>query len=132
MIREREYAALPGLPMALVLLAVLGLVVYALIWGGDRQSGGRIVGLSVALLLDIFLLAGLFIVNPNEGKVLQFFGSYAGTTKVPGLRVVAWDSASQFRSEAGNLRTIAERLGVEAVLTGSVRRSGSRVRSRLG
>ena len=86
MIREREYAALPGLPMALVLLAVLGLVVYALIWGGDRQSGGRIVGLSVALLLDIFLLAGLFIVNPNEGKVLQFFGSYAGTTKVPGLR----------------------------------------------
>ena len=32
------------------------------------------------------LLAGLFIVNPNEGKVLQLFGSYKGTEKIPGLR----------------------------------------------
>lgn len=85
MIRERDYAALPGLPMALLLLAVLASVIYALVTG-ERASALRIVTLSIALLVDIFLLAGLFIVNPNEGRVLQFFGDYVGTTKKAGLR----------------------------------------------
>ena len=85
MIRERDYAALPGLPMALLLLAVLASVFYALVTG-ERASALRIVTLSIALLVDIFLLAGLFIVNPNEGRVLQFFGDYVGTTKTAGLR----------------------------------------------
>ena len=85
MIRERDYAALPGLPMALLLLAVMGLLIYALVTG-ERASVFRIVSLSLALLLDIFLLAGLFVVNPNEGRVLQFFGDYVGTAKKAGLR----------------------------------------------
>jgi regulator of protease activity HflC (stomatin/prohibitin superfamily) len=86
MIRERDYAALPGLPMLLLLLAIFGLVLYALITGAERGSGLRILGLSLVLALDIFLMAGLFVVNPNEGKVLQFFGDYVGTAKRPGLR----------------------------------------------
>ena len=45
-----------------------------------------VAALSLALIFDIFLLAGLFIVNPNEGRVLQFFGDYTGTAKHPGLR----------------------------------------------
>jgi regulator of protease activity HflC (stomatin/prohibitin superfamily) len=28
----------------------------------------------------------VFVVNPNEGRVLQFFGDYVGTVKTPGLR----------------------------------------------
>jgi regulator of protease activity HflC (stomatin/prohibitin superfamily) len=71
--------------MALLLLAVLASVIYALLTG-ERASALRIVTLSIALLVDIFLLAGLFIVNPNEGRVLQFFGDYVGTTKKAGLR----------------------------------------------
>jgi regulator of protease activity HflC (stomatin/prohibitin superfamily) len=86
MIRERDYAALPGLPMILLLLAVLGFILYAIVAAAERNSTAGIVGLSLALLLDIFLMAGLFIVNPNEGRVLQFFGDYVGTTKKPGLR----------------------------------------------
>jgi regulator of protease activity HflC (stomatin/prohibitin superfamily) len=31
------------------------------------------------------LLGGLFIVNPNEAKVMQLFGAYAGTAKTAGL-----------------------------------------------
>ena len=86
MIRERDYGALPGLPMVLVLLFVLGLLIYLLVDGADGGSGWYLGGLSVAILLDIFLLCGVFIVNPNEGRVLQFFGDYAGTVKTPGLR----------------------------------------------
>jgi regulator of protease activity HflC (stomatin/prohibitin superfamily) len=85
MIRERDYAALPGLPIALLLLVVLGLAIYGLI-AGSEGSAVRIVALSLTIVFDLFLLAGLFVVNPNEGKVLQFFGDYAGTAKVAGLR----------------------------------------------
>jgi regulator of protease activity HflC (stomatin/prohibitin superfamily) len=85
MIRERDYGALPGLPMALLLVAVLAYLSYALV-SGDDPSAMRIVTLCVALVLDIVLLLGLFIVNPNEGRVLQFFGDYVGTAKKAGLR----------------------------------------------
>ena len=86
MIREREYAALPGLPIALVLTAVFGLLIYSFI-NLDQPSALTITGLSIALVLNAFLFGGLFIVNPNEGRVLQFFGDYVGTVKRPGL---AW------------------------------------------
>ena len=37
-------------------------------------------------ILDTLLMVGLFIFNPNEGRVLQFFGDYVGTVKRAGLR----------------------------------------------
>ena len=40
----------------------------------------------IILLLIIVLLFGLFMVNPNEGRVLQLFGEYKGTAKQQGLR----------------------------------------------
>jgi regulator of protease activity HflC (stomatin/prohibitin superfamily) len=86
MIRERDYSALPGLPVALALLIALGYVIYALFTLEDPPVF-RVLLWSFALLLLVFLLFGLFIVNPNEGRVLQFFGDYVGTVKKPGL---AW------------------------------------------
>jgi regulator of protease activity HflC (stomatin/prohibitin superfamily) len=62
------------------------LLIYLLVDAADGGSGWYLGGLSVAILVDIFLLCGVFIVNPNEGRVLQFFGDYAGTVKTPGLR----------------------------------------------
>jgi regulator of protease activity HflC (stomatin/prohibitin superfamily) len=52
------------------------------------------VGAFVVVALDIFLLRGLFIVNPNEGKVLQLFGHYVGTVRQPGLK---WANPLYFR-----------------------------------
>ena len=40
----------------------------------------------VVLVLDVFLLAGLFVVNPNEARMLQLFGKYIGTVREPGIR----------------------------------------------
>jgi regulator of protease activity HflC (stomatin/prohibitin superfamily) len=45
-------------------------------------AGAMVLGAAGAILL----LKGLFIVNPNEGRVLQLFGSYVGTVREPGLR----------------------------------------------
>lgn len=51
---------------------------------------GKNVGLGLTLLgllfVLIFLLAGFFMVAPNEARVLQLFGDYVGTAREPGLR----------------------------------------------
>jgi regulator of protease activity HflC (stomatin/prohibitin superfamily) len=39
----------------------------------------------VGFVILLFLFAGLFVVNPNEGKVLQLFGRYVGTVRHQGL-----------------------------------------------
>ena len=86
MIRERETVALPGLPVLIGAIALIVLSVYEVIAGAREASGSAIALWSIALVLAILTLTGLFVVNPNEGKVLQFFGSYAGTVKHAGLR----------------------------------------------
>jgi regulator of protease activity HflC (stomatin/prohibitin superfamily) len=45
-----------------------------------------IAGVTIALLFVAFLVFGLFMVNPNQGQVLQLFGEYRGTAKLQGLR----------------------------------------------
>ncbi len=40
----------------------------------------------VGVVFTVFLLTGLFVVNPNEARVLQLFGKYVGTAKAAGLR----------------------------------------------
>src|SRR6187200_1408058 len=86
MIRERNYGALPGLPMLVLFLAVVILCVLGIIRAGDG-SPAMTIGLALVVLLTIFLSAGVFVVNPNEGRVLQFFGDYVGTARTPGLRL---------------------------------------------
>ncbi len=86
MIRERNVQALPGIPVLLVLLAAIGLLIWQLIAAAQADSFGVAIACVVGILLAVFLLVGLFVVNPNEGKVLQFFGDYVGTARNPGLR----------------------------------------------
>ena len=88
MIREKEYAALPGLPVLIVLILVAAASLWVLITGANADTDAKLMVISgVALLaLSVFLMAGVFIVNPNEAKVLQFFGAYIGSAKTAGLR----------------------------------------------
>jgi regulator of protease activity HflC (stomatin/prohibitin superfamily) len=86
MIREREVASLPGLVVLLVLLAAIAGTVYSLVTQASEDAPRLIIGHVVLIVVEAFLLAGLFVVNPNEGRVLQLFGNYVGTVKQPGLR----------------------------------------------
>ena len=86
MIRERERSVVSGLLMLLVLLGVMAGASYGLY---REVSEADIVPGLAWLVVDLLagcLLAGLFMVNPNEGRVLQLFGDYRGTVKEPGLR----------------------------------------------
>jgi TolB-like protein/Tfp pilus assembly protein PilF len=49
-------------------------------------------------------------------------------TRVQGLKVVAWNSATQLRGREHDVQAIGEQLKVHAVLVGSVRKAGDRVR----
>jgi hypothetical protein len=40
----------------------------------------------VVLVAAILVLAGLYTLQPNEAAILQLFGAYRGTSRVPGLR----------------------------------------------
>ncbi len=86
MLREIEKRAASGLLMIFLLPAVL----LALVWVAieDLRDGEvlRSVLGWLAVAVVAVLHAGFFVVNPNEGKVLQLFGDYKGTVKKPGLR----------------------------------------------
>ncbi len=49
-------------------------------------------------------------------------------TRIPELRVVAWNSAVQLKGQQGELETVRDRLDVEYVLRGSVRQTTDRLR----
>jgi regulator of protease activity HflC (stomatin/prohibitin superfamily) len=71
------------LPIFLVLLIFAGLGTVAELAAGRPVTG---VGLAVVEVVVLVCLAGFFVVNPNEGRVLQLFGAYRGTVHEPGLR----------------------------------------------
>lgn len=86
MIREQTRKTLPGIPFALAFIALHGLAIWAIVAGVPDIDVALLVlgGLGNAIL--VFLWIGMFMIAPNEAKVLQFFGDYAGTVREPGLR----------------------------------------------
>ena len=86
MIREIKRSIASGYLM-LVVLAVAQLVTaYAV---GSAARAMSTPGLVVSVLASLVVLicwAGLFMVHPNEARVLQLFGKYVGTCHDPGLR----------------------------------------------
>jgi regulator of protease activity HflC (stomatin/prohibitin superfamily) len=86
MIQERERSAASGLLMLLALLAVLGLAGWRVFEALSQSDAVTAVAWLFVDLVGAVMLAGLFMVNPNEGRVLQLFGDYRGTVKEPGLR----------------------------------------------
>ncbi|MFC4123393.1 SPFH domain-containing protein [Nocardia rhizosphaerae] len=73
--------------LALTLLfgaaAVLGFFSFAKHDGGPLALTGAIAAV-VAVLVVALLATGLIIVNPNEAKVVTFFGRYIGSVSEPG------------------------------------------------
>jgi hypothetical protein len=86
MIREVERRTWSGLGMLLVLIAIDAIATWQLIVAArDDRLVPLIVSMIVIVVASI-AFAGLFTVNPNEGRVLQLFGRYAGTSRTEGLR----------------------------------------------
>lgn len=85
-VREQDYSGIPGLPVVAGVVAGTAGFVWLLIQGA-RGASPTLIGVATLGLVAVLLVAaGLFMVNPNEGRVLQLFGEYKGTAREPGLR----------------------------------------------
>jgi regulator of protease activity HflC (stomatin/prohibitin superfamily) len=86
MIRERARHGAAGLPLLLLFLLVVVGGVYLVILGAQTRAPWVSVAGALGIAGDLCLMSGLFVVNPNEARVLQLFGNYVGTAKLAGLR----------------------------------------------
>lgn len=84
--KEKVIRSLPGVPMLLVLLvAVLASVWIGFIGLADRHLILGIAGV-LGLTISLLMMAGLYMVEPNQAAVVSLFGKYIGTVKDNGLR----------------------------------------------
>jgi regulator of protease activity HflC (stomatin/prohibitin superfamily) len=85
---ERPIATWNGfavLALGIALLALAGWQLWAMLGQGRPTLGGLSVVVALALLA-VLVMAGLYTLQPNEAAILQLFGAYRGTSRVPGLR----------------------------------------------
>ena len=89
MLKERSAFALPGLPVLLLALLVAMGAIALTIQAGIQNDPGRLAYTLPVLVVGIFILTGLFVVNPNEAVALQLFGDYRGTVQLDEERKAA-------------------------------------------
>jgi len=88
MIRERIRSTLSGWLVVPLLLAAIAALIYGFVTETTTMvspRGWAIAGYMLLLALSAFMFLGCFAVNPNEARVLQLFGKYAGTVKTDGF-----------------------------------------------
>jgi regulator of protease activity HflC (stomatin/prohibitin superfamily) len=87
-IQEKSRGTLPGVATLLALIIILGLLVYTLVFFiRSRETVGALLTI-LWMVADAICFAGLFVVHPNQGVVVQLFGKYTGTVRSPGLHWV--------------------------------------------
>ncbi|WP_433215733.1 SPFH domain-containing protein [Dactylosporangium sp. CS-047395] len=79
---ERRAFRVAGFLMLGVLVIVAVLAVVAVAGLSEAAASGVVV---VASLLAVLILTGFTVVNPNEARVIQFFGRYVGTVADAGF-----------------------------------------------
>jgi regulator of protease activity HflC (stomatin/prohibitin superfamily) len=87
--KEKHLSSLPGIPLiavvSLAMLASAAAIVAAAAF--DQWSFAATLVPSILIIaLGIFLLVGLYMLEPNQVAVLSLFGKYVGTVKDSGLR----------------------------------------------
>jgi regulator of protease activity HflC (stomatin/prohibitin superfamily) len=82
---ERQAIKINGYVFFIVGLIMLAAGGYIFIQGASRDSGLVLVSGLILFALGILVLSGLFVVQPNEARVLTLFGRYAGSVRSDGL-----------------------------------------------
>jgi regulator of protease activity HflC (stomatin/prohibitin superfamily) len=82
---EKAIKTVSGFLIVILILLLLGVSLYLFITGAGQNNPGYSIFGAILLIAFVFLYKGLMIVNPNEARVLIFFGEYVGTVKENGL-----------------------------------------------
>jgi regulator of protease activity HflC (stomatin/prohibitin superfamily) len=85
--KEKPLGSLPGIPLIVAITVALLLSAWTLVAAGAGQLPIlAMIPAVVVVAAGIFLLVGLYMLEPNQAAVLSLFGKYVGTVKDPGLR----------------------------------------------
>jgi regulator of protease activity HflC (stomatin/prohibitin superfamily) len=78
--KDKKGFSINGYGIFLALLLIITMVINQVI----NHNVGILFFIGIVFIM--FILPGFFMVQPNQGKVMTFFGSYVGTVKSNGLR----------------------------------------------
>jgi regulator of protease activity HflC (stomatin/prohibitin superfamily) len=109
--REKSASTASGYGMLLVLVVALAATVGA-ITQIDRMADWIVVSWLVAsVLVELFVLCGFYLLQPNQAVVVTLFGDYRGTDRTTGLRWTwPWMSKKKVSVRANNI--ISDRIKV--------------------
>ncbi len=98
--QERVARTSNGVLMLLLSLALM--IGGGLVMPTDTAAG--YVGGGLAVLVGLFLVCGLYSLQPNEATAILLFGDYRGTDRTPGLRwVIPWYSRKKVSMRVRNV-----------------------------
>ena len=86
MIQENTRKVPNGILVLIILLTVQAMLITLIVKSLQNFNFPMAVSVGFLEVFAIFLMFGLFMVQPKMGKVLQLFGNYVGTVREPGLR----------------------------------------------
>ena len=102
--REIPAQTLSGYPMLVVLLLAIALGALG-VWqlASDEQATGAVL-LVVGVLVFVFVLAGFYLLQPNQAAAILLFGDYRGTDRRTGLRwVLPWLTRTRISTRIHNI-----------------------------
>jgi len=82
---EKIIKPISGFAILILSLALLALAVFLFVNGAQQEISRFSVLGALCMIAFGFLVKGIMIVNPNQARVLTFFGKYVGTVKANGL-----------------------------------------------
>ncbi len=82
---EKIIKPISGFAILILSLALLALAVFLFVNGAQQEISRFSVMGALCMIAFGFLVKGIMIVNPNQARVLTFFGKYVGTVKANGL-----------------------------------------------
>jgi regulator of protease activity HflC (stomatin/prohibitin superfamily) len=85
MTSEKSFKPASGYAMLLLGIVFIALAVYFFVHIIQTENPLWVIPMTLSILIGILVLVGLFIVNPNDSRVLVLFGTYKGTVKKNGF-----------------------------------------------
>jgi hypothetical protein len=86
MVTEQRRSVMSGYGMLVILFLLQGALLFGLVQAIIAASPVGVILAAIASLVTLVMWFGFFMVHPNEAKVLQLFGKYAGSAYESGLR----------------------------------------------
>ncbi len=101
-LKEKKFkgAKISGIPMIFLLLAAMGLGIYLM----TLEEGWSILSGTLVFIISLLCFPGLMTIEPNDARVMLFFGKYKGTIRDNGFFWVnPFYSKSKLTLKASNL-----------------------------